>query len=75
MALSQEENEARNGTETTIFGHSVSYDATAIKHGGVAEWLSVVNLVRSSVLGSCPTVGTILPQANSQLSCPSYRDR
>ena len=36
--------------------------------GGVAEWFrrSVPNLVRSSVLGSSPTAGTILPQANSQ---------
>ena len=43
----------------------------------VAEWLrrSVANLVRSSVLGSSLTVGTILPQANSQLSCPSLRGR
>ena len=42
--------------------------------GGVAEWLrrSVANLVRSSVLSSSPIVGTILPQVNSQLSCPSF---
>ena len=49
----------------------------AVSDGGVAEWLrrSVANLVRSSVLGSSPAVGTILPQANSQLSCPSFRGR
>ena len=45
--------------------------------GGVAEWLrrSVANHVRPSVLGSSPTVGAILPQANGQLSCPSFRGR
>ena len=41
------------------------------------KWLrrSVANLARSSVLGSSPTVGTILSQANSQLSYPSFRGR
>ena len=50
---------------------------TICTSGGVAEWLrrSVANLVMSSVLGSSPTVGTSLPQANYQLSCPSFRGR
>ena len=49
----------------------------SILRGDVAESLrrSGANLVRSSVLGSSSTVGTILPQANSQLSCPSFRGR
>ena len=41
-------------------------------------WLSGEDaLLRTlcSILGSSPTVGTILPQANSQLSCPSFRGR
>ena len=45
--------------------------------GCVAELFrhSVLNLVRSNRVGSNPIVGTILPQANSQLSCPSFRGR
>ena len=46
-------------------------------NGGVVEWLrhSVANLGRSSVLSSRPTGRTFLPQANSQLSCSSFRGR
>lgn len=43
--------------------------------GGVAKWLrhSIANLVQSSILDPSPTVGTMFPQANSQLSFRSFR--
>ena len=48
---------------------------SAIIYGGLAEWLrrSVLNLVRSPCVGSNPRRWNYEPQANSRLSCPSFR--